>query len=193
MTEDAKQKRQLFLLTLSGAAMLMLLALIIQFNDHGQLIEDQTSTFAGPDFQIRGFDLHEFDLQGHLHYEVTATDVIHYPSNDTTELKAPIFSQTEKGGPVVGSADVGVILSKGDTIRLLGNAILKQPSFGKQQEVIARSDHFTYYPNKRFAETEADVSFTSPGSTMTGTGMTADFAAKELKLQGNVKGTHATN
>lgn len=174
--------------------MLMLLTLVIQFNDHGQLVEDQTNTFAGPDFQIHGFDLHEFDLKGHLHYEVTATDVIHYPSNDTTELKAPTFAQqNENGGPLVGSADIGVILSKGDTIRLLGNAILKQPGFGKQQEVIARSDHFTYYPDKRFAETEADVSFTSPGSTMTGTGMTADFATKVLKLQGNVKGTHATN
>lgn len=194
MTDAPKQQRQLIVLTLSAAAMLMLITLIIRFNDRGQLLDDVSTNLVGPDFQIHGFDLHQYDEKGQLSYQVEAEKVIHYPSNDTTELTAPTFAQqNESGSPVMGSGDIGVILSKGDTIHLRGNALLKQTAYGKQQEIIARSDYFTYYPNRHFAETEAAVSFTSPGTTMTGLGMVADFNRKMLKLKANVKGTHATN
>lgn len=193
MSDAPKQQRQLLLLTLSAAAMLMLITLIMRFNDQGQLLEEPNTALAGPDFQIKGFDLHQYDLKGQLSYQVTADQVFHYPSNDTTELKSPAFAQqNESGSPVVGSADLGVILSKGDTIHLRGNAVLKQTAYGRQQELIARSDYFTYYPDKHFAETEAPVSFTSPGSTMTGIGMAADFNSKILNLKAKVNGTHAT-
>jgi len=190
---DTPQPKQLLLIAMSLAAMVSLLALVIRFNDRGRLLDENGNAPSGPDFQVQGLDMHQYGETGELSYQVTSELVTHYPSNDTTELKSPVFTQPGQSGPVMGSADLGVILSSGDTLHLRGNAMLKQSAQVKQPELIARSDYFTYYPDKRFAETEAAVSFTTPGSTMTGTGMTADFNQKVLKLKANVKGTHATN
>lgn len=194
MSDETKPKRQLLLIVLSGLALFLLISLIVRFNDHGRLIDDASSVLVGPDYEITGFDLHEYDVKGQLHYQIQATEVTHYPTNDTTELKSPHFAQqNETGAPVLGSADMGYILAKGDRVLMQGNAIIQQPKVNHSQELIARSDHFTYYPNKRTADTEAEVSFTSPGSSMTGIGMNADFNSKILNILSNVKGTHATH
>jgi LPS export ABC transporter protein LptC len=132
-----------------------------------------------------------FDLDGQVKYTLISAKVTHDDVDNTTLLEQPQATSAAKSGPPWQlSADQGKVINKGDIIYLTGHVKIDQPTGQGSEDVTLLTSELTYYPNRKFAETQAPVTITQPGLTVTGIGMTADLDKGKIDLIKQSKGEY---
>lgn len=97
-------------------------------------------------------------------------------------------SETPDQAPWHMMADEGEIFSRGAHIVLSGNVEAWQVAPAGRTDL--KTDQLAYYSETKHVETDRKVTLRSPGSHITGIGLTADLEREVFQLLANVKSKH---
>jgi lipopolysaccharide export system protein LptC len=157
--------------------------------DQGMMKDQAPPSARGPDLFVNGMDLRIIGEDGNVHYRVQASRMEHFPYDDHSDLTDPfmqVFSQQQ----VVWNArsERGRVADQGDTVWLLGRAVINRPELADQQAVNVVTSDVMVKPKADTAETSAAAVITSGRYRIEGVGMLANFRENRLDLHSRVRG-----
>jgi lipopolysaccharide export system protein LptC len=157
--------------------------------DQDILTEQTPPSPSGPDLFVNGMDLKIIGEDGNVHYRVQASHMEHFPYDDHSDLTDPsmqVFSQQR----VIWNArsERGRVADQGDTVWLLGRAVINRPALADQQAVNVVTSDVMVKPQADTAETSAAAVITSGRYRIEGVGMLANFRESRLDLHSRVRG-----
>jgi lipopolysaccharide export system protein LptC len=157
--------------------------------DQGMLTEQTPPSPRGPDLFVNGMDLKILGEDGTVHYRVQASRMQHFPYDDHSDLTNPfmqVFSQQQAVWDA--RSERGRVADQGDTVWLLGQAVINRPQLADQQAVNVVTSDVMVKPRADTAETSAEAVITSGRYRIEGVGMLADFRENRLDLHSRVRG-----
>ncbi|MBK8286989.1 MAG: LPS export ABC transporter periplasmic protein LptC [Ahniella sp.] len=153
-----------------------------------------TDDFIGPprsDYELGQFDMQVFDETGTLRYFVEAPRLARDSQRESFTIDSPrvrLFDQQEQHWLV--TAKSGYIDVRGDRIDFNQNVVLKRDS--KIDPIRFASEHLSAFPDAGRIETAAPIEIKARGGTLTGTGLTAELAAKTYRIEQDFHATLPT-
>lgn len=145
---------------------------------------------AIPDYTMQSFTATAMDARGRPEHELQAVSMIHF-TDDVTELSEPRMTLFRPDGPpwrVV--ADEGRIAPGGELVTLRGNVRMSRQTEG-EGSMLLLTDFIRIRPDDKYAETEAAVTISDPGTVVKAVGMQAYMAEERLILLSEVRSTYA--
>lgn len=143
-----------------------------------------------PDAFVESFGLTRIDETGRPVYRVEAKRSLHYPDDDSTELfDATVVSLDPQSPRIVLRADRGVATSRAVETRLYGNVELTRAPGGGQPAMQIITDYALVLSEPQIVRTDRPVRITQGQSFLTGVGMEYDHAARQLRIDSQVRGS----
>lgn len=139
------------------------------------------------DYVLRDFELVSLDKQGKEAFTLRAPELARDPGDETILLQTPLFLLPDRDGHYWDvRSKTGWVSADNDELRLRGDVVAKtDPESGREMRMA--SQELNVFPDTRVATSDAAVTITQPGTTMTGTGLRADLASKQVKLSSKVR------
>jgi lipopolysaccharide export system protein LptC len=142
------------------------------------------------DFYVEGARTLQFQEDGALHYEMTATRLEHKQDSDVTFVTDPLM-HLYRGQPhpwIIRSAR-SEVAPKGSEVELIDNVRIERTD-AKGRPTILTSSRMTLFPDKEYAQTRQVVRIDAANGVTTAQGMKAYLNDGRMILQSNVRGQH---
>ncbi|HKK13935.1 MAG TPA: LPS export ABC transporter periplasmic protein LptC [Gammaproteobacteria bacterium] len=146
------------------------------------------------DYYVTDFTATSMDRRGRPERRLSAERLVHYADDDTSRLTRPhleIF--TRDTPPWHISARTGWVSAGGSVVRLSGDVQIHRAGAGGVRAVNGHTTELTVHPDRRYAETDREITLTSPGIRVKSVGMRANMEADRVELLSTVRGTYETN
>lgn len=144
-----------------------------------------------PDFYVDRFRYVRMSPEGRPEYQFSGERMTHNPQDDTYDIRKPLFSSLAEGRlPTTLRAERAHVSSDNSEVHLYGNVHMDRPASGNSQELQVKSEYMLLLPDDDVVRSDKQVAITLGTSTLTGTGMYANNATRELRLNSNVHGTY---
>lgn len=154
-----------------------------------QLDEQTLSQTA--DAIIENVTLKQFNAQGQLISQLRAPLIEHIPYHNTHHIKSPVILFTQgHDAPWQIKANKAVSLNGGKKIDFFDEVNIYQAAGPHNSESRLQTSQISYYPFKKFAITDKDVTFIQPSTTVKATGMKANLADNHIQLLQDARGVH---
>ncbi|EKD70438.1 MAG: hypothetical protein ACD_46C00534G0003 [uncultured bacterium] len=132
----------------------------------------------------------EYNKQGGIKNNITATSVVHYKENDTTFFTAPnILIYSDKNIPWKIQANHATMTQDNTIIVLSGNVVIHQLKTIHQPQTIIQTNTLVVYPKKSRAETNDAVIIHRRGIVINGNGLKANLKTGEYQLTSETNAT----
>jgi lipopolysaccharide export system protein LptC len=154
-----------------------------------KLTEQALSTSA--DMIIQNLKVRQFDAQGNLVNFLQTPYVEHTPLNNQHVLRTPriTVNQPDQSSWEIRS-QTATALYGGKEITFLRDVVIHQKQNAHSPESTLTTQVITYFPQKKFATTNADVKFQQPGNEVQSKGMNAYLGEKRVQLLGQARGIY---
>ncbi len=153
-------------------------------------LDDQTLSTSA-DIIIDNLTVRQFDEQGYLVNYLRTPYVKHIPMDNQHLIKTPHITITQ---PDQSSWEIrsqkATALYGGKEITFLQDVVIHQKQNAHSPASILTTQEITYYPQKKFASTAADVKFQQPGNIVQSKGMKAYLAEKRVQLLSQARGVY---
>ena len=129
------------------------------------------------------------DENGAPLYRITSPSVLYYPDNNTIDFMSPhvwIYNTSQKPWEI--QAFYARSSNNFEKILLWNNVRFHQTPGKFNSDNNMATDQLIIYPKRKFAETNADVTFWQPGNKISGTGLQADLNENWIRLLHHVRG-----
>lgn len=138
---------------------------------------------------MRNTETRLFNQVGQLEYRLTSEETQYFDNAKRFDLQQPKLRSYSVGqAPWHLTAQRGQVTQKDNRVLLTGNVHIWQPlDSGGKREINTTS--LTFFPEKKYAETDKRVTLSSPSEWLTGVGMQAWFSDKRYKLLAKVEGS----
>ncbi|MGH8352873.1 MAG: LPS export ABC transporter periplasmic protein LptC [Pseudomonas sp.] len=183
-----KLRHSLIFVVLAG-----LLAALGYWNISPESFMDKPAT-AGDDNAIDFYVLNahsvQYQIDGKLHYEMTADKLEHVKASDVTLLTRPNL-QLYRGTPLpwhIQSAR-GEVAAEGKEVELIDQVRVARTD-AKGRPTILTTSRLTLFPEKEYAQTEQAVRIEAANGVTTAKGMKAYLNDGRMLLLSNVRGQH---
>lgn len=144
-----------------------------------------------PDYFLTDFTATTMGPEGRPEHRLSAERLVHYADDDTSDLTQPrvvVFRTGENHW--YARAERGKVGPGGEVVYLSDNVELYQPGSAGEAPLTVTTERLEIHPRKSYAETDAAVTLTGPGSRVEGTGLRAYFKQERLELLTEVSGIH---
>jgi lipopolysaccharide export system protein LptC len=132
------------------------------------------------------------NLAGKPDYRLSAAILRYYRDEGTAELDAPQLTSFRDGDPPwTANAEHGLALANGETVRLLGQAVLYRPASPQGGEITVVTRDLTIHPKDNYAETQQEVTATMGSHKVNAKGMRLFLGDKRIELLSHVRGVYA--
>lgn len=132
-----------------------------------------------------------YDKLGHVKDVLVSPRVTHLYKDNTTLADHPYVTATAKSGPPWQiHAEHGKLLNGKEEVQLWGNVNITQPAGIGSQNTTLLTSKITYYPQRKFAETDQPVTIMQPGTVIHGIGMTADLNKGLINILHHTQGQY---
>lgn len=155
-------------------------------------IVDSAGFTHDPDFIVERFDALAFDKDGMPYQRLAATRMTHFMDDDTTVLDGPILRNLVPGAPVTVTAKRALISSDGKQVYFLDDVHMERLANQDQAAITLDTEYLHVASDSRVMRTNKPVTLRQGRSNITANGFIADDKAKQLSLDGNVRGTYET-
>jgi lipopolysaccharide export system protein LptC len=146
---------------------------------------------SGPDFFVENFSFIKMSTSGTAQYHVAGTKLTHNPQDDSYDVALPVVSNFgNPQTPMTMRAERGRISNDNSQVDLYDNVRVDRPASPTTQAMRVRSDYLRVLPDDDVVKTDRPVEIIVGQSKLTGTGMWANNATRELNLTSNVHGTY---
>lgn len=170
-----------------------LLAAIGYWNVRPESFMDQTSAPAidtAVDFYAENVRTVQFQVDGKLHYRLTAERVEHLRTSDTTLLSQPdLLLYRGSDYPWHVQSTRGEVSPGGTQVELI-DAVRVARTDAKGRPTILTTSRLSVFPEREYAQTSQPVRIEAANGVTTATGMQAYLNDSRMLLQSNVRGQH---
>ncbi|HWV10437.1 MAG TPA: LPS export ABC transporter periplasmic protein LptC [Pseudomonas sp.] len=171
----------------------LLLAAVGYWNINPNSFSDrpaQTGTENPIDFYVTNARTLQYQADGKLHYEMTASKVEHVTATDVTLLTDPhmdLYRGTEYPWKI--RSEKGEVAPQGTEVELIDKVRVERTD-AKGRPTILTTSRLTIIPDKEYAQTEQAVRIDAANGVTTAQGMKAYLNDGRMLLQSNVRGQH---
>jgi lipopolysaccharide export system protein LptC len=140
------------------------------------------------DYDIRGFTLKIYDLQGQLKSSMTGVSAVHSPQTLTTLVEKPKVLIYKQGRVTSASAHQALANEDGSEVQLMGKAVIyREPSEEAPQAFEMRSEFLHLFANTDVVQTDLPVEIKRGDNSFKANSMRADNLNQVLGMSGRVK------
>jgi len=150
----------------------------------------QASDENAIDFYVVNARTVQYQADGKLHYEMTASKVEHVMATDITLLTSPdmdLYRGTAYPWKV--SSERGEVAPQGTEVELIDKVRVERTD-AKGRPTILTTSRLTVFPEKEYAQTQQAVRIDAANGVTTAQGMKAYLNDGRMLLQSNVRGQH---
>lgn len=134
-----------------------------------------------PDYIVEKFSFVRMTPEGKPRYLFHGAKLTHLPLDDTSEVEQPIMQNMAPGeAPMTINALRARIYHGADKVDLLGKVDIHRPASAQGHEMRLKTEALTVFPDEERMESSQKVVMTMGASTVTGTGMKANNATRQL-------------
>lgn len=146
-----------------------------------------------PDYYVENFSFIKMSPAGTMRYQISGQRLTHYPLDDSYEIRQPrIHSMSEAALPLTMQAQRARVEDDNSKIHLYDKVEIDRPASGDAAAFHLASEYLLFLPDDDVMQSDQTVHLTLGKSTLSGAGMFANNATRELRLSGNVRGMFQT-
>ncbi|WP_068829539.1 LPS export ABC transporter periplasmic protein LptC [Pseudomonas sp. BMS12] len=178
---------------LIGSLIVALLAAVGYWNVRPESFMDKRAsgeTDNAVDFYVVGASTQQFQEDGKLHYEMTASKLEHLKASDITQVDKPdlqLYRGTQHPWHV--RSDKGEVSPEGKEVELIDNVRIARTD-AKGRPTVITSSRITVFPDEEYAQTKQAVRIEAANGVTTAKGMKAYMNDGKINLLSNVRGQH---
>lgn len=144
-----------------------------------------------PDYFVEKFNYVKMELNGQPRYDISGAKMVHFPITDSFEVELPVITTLDPANPPMTlRSQRAVIEDDNSKIHMYGDVNANRAATAKSENLHLKSEYLLLLPDDDVIKTDKPVEITMGTSVMTGTGMIANNATKELQLLNNVRGLY---
>lgn len=144
-----------------------------------------------PDFYVEKFSYVKMSRTGTTQYHFSGARLTHNPQDDSYDIDLPVVSNVSNAqAPTTMHAKRATVNSDNSQVHLYENVRMDRPASPAGEAMQVRSEYLLVLPDDDVVKTDKPVEITVGRSRLTGTGMFANNATRELELTSNVHGTY---
>lgn len=150
----------------------------------------QSKRFNGhaPDLTMEEFEVTTMGEDGRPKRRLSAAYMAHFSDTQTKELTHPhLVVFRDQAEPWHVASDRGWVSADNDVLMLLGKVNIWRNTPDGKREIHIETEDLRVLPDEEYAETALPVSFSTPESLTTGTGMHAYLRESRVELLSRVK------
>lgn len=138
---------------------------------------------SAPDYYVEKFNMVKFTAAGHVKYRVSGSRLQHLPLDDSYEIEQPVLhSLSDVHAPMTIHADRARVEEGNSKIHMRGNVQADRPHSPGAEALHIASDYMLILPDDDIMQSDKKVDMTLGRSSMSGIGMIANNASRELRL-----------
>ncbi|BAU72646.1 LPS export ABC transporter periplasmic protein LptC [Metapseudomonas furukawaii] len=142
------------------------------------------------DFYVENGKSTQFQEDGKLHYEMTATRLEHIKATDVTLLTKPdLLLHRGTAYPWHVQSERGEVGPEGKQVELIDQVRVARTD-AKGRPTILTTSRLTVFPDQEYAQTQQAVKIDAANGVTTAQGMKAYLNDSRMILQSNVRGQH---
>lgn len=128
-----------------------------------------------------------YDEQGQVSYRFRAEYLQQLQGVDLALATRPVFiGYRRQGDSWTARSERGEIRRAGEDVTLIENVVIDNANDGSS----LLTTELQLFPQRKYAQTDAEVHLTGPGSVTDGIGLRADLAMDRIELLAHVRGRH---
>lgn len=136
-----------------------------------------------PDYHVENFNFVKMSPEGLPRYHITGKKMTHHPQEDSFHIVQPfIRSVDERKPPQTMTSDTALVTDELSKLHMIGNVHVDRPKTPEAEAFHLASDNLLIWLDDDIAQTESAVTINHGDSVMTGVGMFANNATRELRL-----------
>lgn len=144
-----------------------------------------------PDFYVEKFSYVKISPEGKAQYHFSGDKMTHNPVDDSYDIVQPVVSNLNaERPPLTLQSERATVNSDSSEVHMYDNVHLDRPAAINVEPMHVASDYLLLLPDDDVVKTDKPVEITLGRSKLTGTGMYANNATRELRLTSNVHGTY---
>jgi lipopolysaccharide export system protein LptC len=144
-----------------------------------------------PDYFVENFTYSKLDASGLVEYRVEGDKMTHYPADKHNVVEKPVIRNFSRNRPpTVLRAEIANINGDHSEVRLIDNVILERAQVRGDEPLTVTSDYMLVLPEKDIVTTDRYVDIRVGNMHLSGTGMVANNATRQLTLESRVNGVY---
>jgi len=146
---------------------------------------------TAPDYFVENFTYSTLDAQGLVVSRVEGVKMTHYPADKHSVIEKPVvrnFSPTRP--PTTLRAETATINGDQTEVRLIDNVMLERARTRGDEPLTVTSEYMLVLPKKDIVTTDRHVDIRVGSMRLSGTGMVANNATRQLTLESSVSGIY---
>ncbi|MDE3738444.1 MULTISPECIES: LPS export ABC transporter periplasmic protein LptC [Pseudomonas] len=142
------------------------------------------------DFYVENGKSTQFQEDGKIHYELTATHLEHIKATDVTLLTSPdLLLHRGTAFPWHVQSERGEVGPEGKQVELIDKVRVARTD-AKGRPTLLTTSRLTVFPDEEYAQTQQAVRIEAANGVTTAQGMKAYLNDSRMILQSNVRGQH---
>lgn len=144
-----------------------------------------------PDYYVEKFNFVRMSKSGQAQYNISGKKLTHNPVDDSYAIQLPVVnSLSNERPPMTTRAERAIVDRNSSKVHMYDNVHIDRPATATSEHFHLTSEYLLILPDDDVMQTDKPVDITLSTSKLTGTGMFANNATRELRLSSNVHATY---
>jgi lipopolysaccharide export system protein LptC len=144
-----------------------------------------------PDYYVEKFNFVRMGKTGLAQYNISGEKLVHNPVDDSHEITLPIVHSLSKERPPMTMRSQHAIVDRDSSqVHMYDDVHIDRPETASNEHFHLTSEYLLLLPDDDVMQTDKPVVITQGTSRLTGTGMFANNATRELRLSSNVHASY---
>lgn len=161
-----------------------------------QLFNKQAETGAPgqnpnePDYYVEKFNFVRMSMTGQARYNISGARMVHRPLDNTYEITLPVVHSLSPGEPpLMIRSQRAIATPDSNRIDMIDQVVADRPASSNSDAFNLKSEYLQIFPDEEILRTDKAVEIMLGQSRMSGVGMMANNATREISLAQRVRGT----
>lgn len=147
-----------------------------------------------PDYTVDKFSIVRMSTTGQARYSISGDRLVHYPDSDSFEIQRPVVYSMRTNGemPTTMHAQRAIVEHASNKVHMHQRVTMVRPASASSAAFQLTSEYLLFLPDDDIVKTDRPVDIIFGQSQLSGTGMIANNATRELRILHNVRGKIAS-
>jgi lipopolysaccharide export system protein LptC len=144
-----------------------------------------------PDYYVEKFNFVRMSKTGEAQYNISGKRLTHNPTDDSHAIELPVVNSLSNDRPPMTTNAMRAMIERDNTkVHMYENVHVDRAATATSDHFHLKSEYLLILPDDDVMQTDKPVEITLGTSRLTGTGMIANNATRELRLSSNVHATY---
>jgi lipopolysaccharide export system protein LptC len=144
-----------------------------------------------PDYFVDNFSYAKLDALGRLEYVIDGLKMTHYPVDKRSEIDKPVIRHfAPNQPPTTLRAERATVNGDRTEVRMIDKVVLERAQVRGEETLTVTSEYMLVLPEKDIVTSDRRVDIRTGSAHLSGTGMVANNATRQLTLESSVTGIY---